>query len=496
MATLPSASDPKLWGTKYNTYLQVEHKADGKHGDITCDSIKTKYPHIDATHPDYGVVADGTTDDASALRLAIAAGISTTHPVLLPAGSIKIGSEVEIASPVEIYGAGRAATALVGVAASGSVLSYTGTSNTPSTLSDLTISTTGYAMQCVNIASQSSSATPMVFKHCKFLGDLNGGGGFLFKTSGILTTIYDCDFTPSHADVVALNFEMNNQNSSVRNCRFLVGGKGISISNVGAGTACEGIMIKDNLFALPGTFAIEVGGSASYIYIHGNMIDQIVTGASGITVIAGAANTSIIGNYIGGKAANAGTGVYVSSAAGDNHLIQSNDIQIFGTGIVVDGVGAAFVDAVTINNNWFTAITNRCLELDSTTNCIVTSNTDTTAAPALGSWGTLSTVSSGSFTFDNNRWASAGLGSYDTSATYRYGNDTGIVGRNWGAATAGGAVTTLDIAHGCVITPSVVNVTMATTGASNVHVSAVDGTNITVTWTGAITATIYWEAIV
>lgn len=68
MASLPSASNPKLWGTQYNNYLLVEHNADGSHSNLSVDDIVAKGPRVDVRS--FDAVGDGATDDIEKIQAA------------------------------------------------------------------------------------------------------------------------------------------------------------------------------------------------------------------------------------------------------------------------------------------------------------------------------------------------------------------------------------------------------------------------------------------
>lgn len=81
--------------------------------------------YVQAT--DYGVVFDGSTDDASALQSAIAAAISANKPLFLPPGIAIVGTSLSISAPISIIGSGREATVLKAKnGLNGYVLSFTG----------------------------------------------------------------------------------------------------------------------------------------------------------------------------------------------------------------------------------------------------------------------------------------------------------------------------------------------------------------------------------
>lgn len=128
MVRLPQpGSDNNQWGDLLNTFLQVEHNADGtlkRSSEI--DSAIHKNDHV-IYAKDYGATFDGTTNDAAALQTAINAAITANKPLLLAPGTALIGTSLSVSAPLTIRGAGREATTLK--AANGLnayVLSFTG----------------------------------------------------------------------------------------------------------------------------------------------------------------------------------------------------------------------------------------------------------------------------------------------------------------------------------------------------------------------------------
>ncbi|GAG30801.1 unnamed protein product, partial [marine sediment metagenome] len=105
MVSLPSASDPKLWGTKYNEYLSVEHNPDGTHADGV---INVKSSSIGAT-------GDGVTDDSVAVEGALAS-MTDGDVLFFPSGNYLLStySAQTITANISIIGAGKGKTTITG----------------------------------------------------------------------------------------------------------------------------------------------------------------------------------------------------------------------------------------------------------------------------------------------------------------------------------------------------------------------------------------------
>lgn len=113
MARLPvPGGDENNWGNLLNDYLAVEHNADGtlKRGADIDAALNAADAFIRTA--DYGVTANGTTNDATAFQNAINAAVAANKPLFVQPGTIMIGAPLSIASPVSIFGSGREATIL------------------------------------------------------------------------------------------------------------------------------------------------------------------------------------------------------------------------------------------------------------------------------------------------------------------------------------------------------------------------------------------------
>lgn len=164
-------------------------------------------------------------------------------------------------------------------------------------------------------------------------------------------------------------------------------------------------------------------------------------------------------------------------------------------GIFVSGNAASRANNITILGNQFLSVQNASLNLDSIDQCSIVGNVDS-GTPSLGSWITNETNASyGSYLFSQNHWHTTAPTTYGANSTYRFGNDTGIVGRNSGVQnTADGAT----IAHGCFRTPKLA-IAQTTVSGEFVSVGSLGATNFTAfiklhDGTAGTTQNIYWIA--
>ena len=181
------------------------------------------------------------------------------------------------------------------------------------------------------------------------------------------------------------------------------------------------------------------------------------------------------------------------ATAGCIGITLANNVIHGGTnGALFEDTALARTSKVIINGNQFNQAYSASLGLGSVEDCVVTSNVELSTPTS--SWYTTGVNPSyGNYLFSNNHWQNPAPAYYDTNSTYRFGNDTGIVGKNRGSNLAVGAVTSLVISHGLFTTPTSVVVT-PNLALTNYYVSAISTTTFTVTWTGAATPVIYWSA--
>jgi hypothetical protein len=97
-------------------------------GDVVGDSVKATSPWVDATHPDFGAVGDGVTDDTAAIQAALDAAMAVKGTCVLPPGTYNVSSSLNIYNPVIFKGLGRPVSKW-NVSLGGSILRWTGDAN-------------------------------------------------------------------------------------------------------------------------------------------------------------------------------------------------------------------------------------------------------------------------------------------------------------------------------------------------------------------------------
>jgi len=190
MASLPSASSPKNWGTAYNEFLVVEHGTDGTHSDVTADSLIVKDPWFDIRA--YGAMVDGSTDDLTAVNAAIAAAnLAGGGVVFFPTGTTVCSDQLTALSgnSVTLKGTGRYS----------SVLKYTGTDSPFIQLTSgacgiedlrITYSNAGFSGTLIDTNGQSRQR----FNKCWFEGDGQDAATYLLDLDAALFTTINGTF--------------------------------------------------------------------------------------------------------------------------------------------------------------------------------------------------------------------------------------------------------------------------------------------------------------
>jgi hypothetical protein len=154
------------------------------------------------------------------------------------------------------------------------------------------------------------------------------------------------------------------------------------------------------------------------------------------------------------------------------------------------------VTGLNIIGNIFQAAFSASIGLDTVASCNIVGNTDYTSGST--SWYTSKTATSGiggDYRFSNNRWTGTSPALFDTTASYRFGYDTNIVGNNYGQYQFPTSSTSQVISHGLFTTPK--NVTIVAEGYNNIaYVTAVGPTSFTVNLATSYNPLIRWSATV
>jgi hypothetical protein len=438
---------------------------------------------------DFGVTANGSTDDTAAMQAAINYSISSDLRLILPAGSIKITAPLTINLPCQIQGQGRDQTKLIVTSAFSTVLYLNGgNAGINIDILDLQIDTQGYDTRCVLVSPQIASLWPITFQNCQFYGTRSGG---LVDTSGILNTFIHCQFFANGASTVAINFIDNSQNSTIESCLFFGLGKGVVISTAG-GVPCEGIRILNSVFACPKT-SVTIGGASGYTKLIGNIFDQVLNEYV-VYITAGSYLTEMTNNYFGGAVGNTSALLFIDPGTFGQTII-GNTFAQGSIGIQVAANSLSHESYLTIDNNTFANITTVSLQLDSVVQCQITSNMDI-GSPTSGSYTTIATDDPGNYIFDNNYWSTNPILNFDSTSTYYWGNDEGVYGRRISETVAGAPGTTLTITHGLIRTPTNIrfSINAGATNPGGSWISAITSTTFTVSWTNSATVTVYWDA--
>jgi hypothetical protein len=432
---------------------------------------------------DFGAKGDATTNDTDAIQAAINQAAITKQAVYFPGGTYIVVAPLTI-SPIpgvsqKLIGDGHFATAINASGNFAAILSISGNTQVEGIGFVQTSTTT-------KIASIAFDTVGVRFTFCSFVGDMAGD---LVYSNGQNVDFDRCSWKCNGANTYAVNFDSYNQNCGFTDNRVGGPGKGIRVTDAfSPSNRVEGLRITNSYFINTSDTNIEIGSSL-LTTINGCVIDQC--SIYGVWIKTGADNVVIDGNYIGSGAPATAQGVHIEPDAGQGHVISNNTIGFVGYGIHVAATGAARVNKVSITGNAFNSVANP-LFLDSVIACSVTGNVDH-GVPANGSWQTLSGFGAGSYVFDNNCWHTASPSLFHVGSAYRFGNDTGIVGRNRGAQIVNPAATSTTISHGLFRAPTKVLAT-PDGGVGVFNVQSVGATTFLAAWATNTTTIIYWDA--
>lgn len=258
---------------------------------------------------DFGAVGDGVTNDSTAFQNAIDAMSSAESGVLtVPPGTFYIGTSLNLASNLQVIGAGKGVTTLKGaprITPNGNTVSsniLTGTSVTKVVLKDMTfdggiygptyLAGNGPALALVDF----ETSTNITVENCDFLGfiysddgsldpatsDYKLGAFFAFDSSYL--TVKNVEYiSPTYGNLIMF---IECTNVMVDGVKSTFTNTGVNIINETPlniwGDDCQYVTIKNCEFANIQGSAINLGGKGSFIIKNNRFYDGVGAVAGGI----------------------------------------------------------------------------------------------------------------------------------------------------------------------------------------------------------------------
>lgn len=449
--------------------------------------VRPSYLPFVSAKRDYGVVGDGTTDDTTRMQAAITA--AGAGMLFIESGTYKITSPLVVSAiGLNIVGCGTKVTTFTASGNFDAIMQFSATAAEVK-VRYVSFVQTGTTTKCCNIQASSQVIS---FWDCSFFGNGAATSLVLSQSSGYCT-FGQCAWQMNAATTLGLQLDMFNQNTRIyAGSRFGGVGLGASITKSGGSARVEGTCFNNVQFINTGSYQLNIGNSL-LTQVIGCNLDQ--GGTYAISVANTADQVQVVGSWLG-MAGSTGICLNFDSTSGGGHTVADNIFELGATHINIGATAGVRIDGVLIEGNTFIGATSTTLQLDSVKNCRIVNNRDTATAATNGSWYTVNNAAlAGSYFFDNNQWATNVTvpALFDTTSTYRYGNDTGMVGNNKGSSTSAGGATTLVVNHGCFRTPSNILVTPATNVAS-FFINTIGATQFTITWGTPAAATWHWKA--
>lgn len=217
-----------------NDELEVQASGAGNSGKTT---VKALTQMLGLNAADYGVVADGVTDDTTNLQTAITAAATAGRVLTLPAGTILVDT-ISIPSNSHIIGQGVLKTIIKrkNNAATNNFITYTNALYTAFEFIavDGNKANQTVAAHNISLVGCRDNLFNNVFSYSAKVVGSSYGCGFAIQdgandTSGTITRIINCNITSNDLDGIHISKEWLIQ---IKNCRILSnGGSGIAVIN-------------------------------------------------------------------------------------------------------------------------------------------------------------------------------------------------------------------------------------------------------------------------
>jgi hypothetical protein len=447
---------------------------------------------MDYVKPRMFGIGDSQTEWQAALDYAVAK--SGDVEVLVPSDATFTGTLTHnSAVPITFRGIGQRVST---VTASGNftALLTIGASSVGLRFFNIDFNADTTTTKCVTAANGS---VDWKFFDCKFRGS-TASLTLVYSAASGFPEWHNCHWIMSNATCLGLDLDTpsssTNQVWRLFNPRFSGTGRGFKVTGTGSDDV-EGGRCVGGHFVNTGDWAVTLGPSFDTVF-ESTSFDQQVT--SNVILGLNADRVTFIGCYLGAPSGNT-TAVLLDITATSGNDIKVLGCTFFGGGQHIKPRATAsageYLNGLTVQGNTFLGAATVTLALDSVMKASISGNVDK-GTPTNGSWTTSSTNSvNGSYFFDGNHWDTTAPATFSTSATYRWGFDTGIVMRSRVSDTAS-STTSLSVAHGLSRTPAWATANTNANVGNGPWISVLNATNVGATWQNSGSPTVYFNAAV
>jgi len=302
------------------------------------------------------------------------------------------------------------------------------------------------ATACVHVAK---GAWQHHFDACRFVGE---GAVSLVRHYGDFGNFRNSVWAARGPETVALDIMGRSIDCHFSHCRIGGKGKGIRIQTRDKSSSHDrpqGITFTDFHVLCTGAWNLYASES---LYI--SFVGCWFTEATGNQLLfdRNAEGYDFDTCYFGGKRGI--VNVDIGADTGNFFAFRGCTFNYGTNGITVRATRRAQLHSLIVTGCLFQNLTSSCLDLDSVAKATIANNIDR-GRPQSGSWVTRSSHArnKGEYSFDGNHWHSVPPAVFATAATYRWGQDTGIVMRARGTFSAV-ETRSAGVAHGLSRAPS------------------------------------------